>query len=446
MSLQCFHNMRLFDGTGESLQDGKAVLVSGDRIEAVVDVRSMEEHPGFKRVDLNGWTMLPGLIDAHVHPTVPLALELNTRVILQMGRQVAMNFNNFLKYGVTTIRDVGSFARKMLKWRAKIDSGQARGPRIVTSLSFITSPGGVPEMAPTLNSVQSLVAGGQFVERHTDPERVRQTADRLIDQGANWLKTQYSEESFLYHGRLNYLSDECFNALMEVSRRRGVPVAMHHTEAVGFRKGVSLGVASMEHCAGQPLDDRDVATFVEKGMCIVPTIKAIADCTEPETVLDWLTAEGREDFMPEPYRQTVHGIELLLSKPYPPPDYKEKFYTDLDFMQRATPVIIENVSKIRQAGGKIGVGSDSCGTGLSFSGQYWRELWRMTQAGFSNARVLALATRVNAEIIGLGDRVGTIEPGKLADLAIVQGNPLEDISAVKNVRRVIKGGQTVFTG
>ena len=113
-------------------------------------------------------------------------------------------------------------------------------------------------------------------------------------------------------------------------------------------------------------------------MSLVPTLKVLGDHVDLEGVLDWLTAEGRADFMPEPYRQTVAGIELMRSQPYPPPDYMKKHYADQELFKRSYPVTLKNVEKVKRAGGRIGLGTDSCGTGLSFSGQYWKEFWHLT--------------------------------------------------------------------
>ena len=144
----------------------------------------MARYPEYERFDVKGLTLIPGLIDAHIHPTIPMALDINPKVILQMNRQVAMNFANCLKYGVTTIRDMAAFSDKISKWQKKIEAGKAKGPRIMTSKSFITCHGGVPEGAPTLNPVACFIAGGQFAERLGTPEEVTIVANRLIDEGA----------------------------------------------------------------------------------------------------------------------------------------------------------------------------------------------------------------------------------------------------------------------
>lgn len=179
-------------------------------------------------------------------------------------------------------------------------------------------------------------------------------------------------------------------------------------------------------------------------MAIVPTLKAMGDFMDLGRVQNWLEGPGRSDFMPEPYKQTLAGVKLMQQTPYPPPDYKKKFYADIDMMRRGYETALKNVELIKQSGGRVGVGTDSFGTSLSFSGQYWWELSHLKQAGFSNFEVLEMATRINAEIIGLGDSIGTIEPGKLADFSIIDGDPFSDIEAVSQIRMTIKGGKTLY--
>ena len=113
-------------------------------------------------------------------------------------------------------------------------------------------------------------------------------------------------------------------------------------------------------------------------------------------------------------------------------------------MSRGYEEALKNAELIKKSGGRVGAGTDSFGTSLSFTGQYWWELSHLKQAGFSNFEVLESATRINADIIGLGDKIGTIKAGKLADLAVIDGDPLSDLEAVSRVRRTVKGGKTVY--
>lgn len=440
-SHRLYHNMKLFDGHVEALQDRRIVITNGEVIEGIADINEIDHYRDCEKIDLAGNTMLPGFIDAHIHITVPFIMKVTPMGLLQMNRQVEKNLENCLKYGVTTIRDVASFPRKMLKWRRRIDSNAAIGPRIVTSLSFITCPKGVPEMVPTLNFIEACITGGQFAERVSTPGEVTKVANRLLDMGADFLKTQYTGNSFLFHGKIPNLSDDCFDALVQVGRKRGVKVAMHHLEREGFIKGVAAGVNTLEHCATDQLEDAEIERFVKQGMAIVPTTKVMADYLEVEEILNFLKTKGSEDLLSEPLRQSVEGVEVLFRKPYPPPDYATQFYPDVEFFKRSYPIVLKNIEKIKKAGGTIGVGTDCCGTGLSFFGTYWKELKALTHAGLTCVEALKAATSINAGIIGMADRVGTIEPGKYADFTIIDGDPLQDITVAENISMVVKGGE-----
>jgi len=179
-------------------------------------------------------------------------------------------------------------------------------------------------------------------------------------------------------------------------------------------------------------------------MAIVPTLKVLHDFLEIEEILSFLKIRGKADLLSEPLRQSINGVAVLLKEPYPPADYAKRFYSDRDFFRRSYPIALKNVERIRKAGGRIGVGTDTCGTGLSFFGSYWKELRALVEAGFSPAEALKAATAVNAEIIGMADRVGTVEPCKYADFAVVDGNPLADLSALQAVCMVVKAGEIVI--
>lgn len=441
---KCFYNFLLFDGLRDELQTGKTILIDVDKITGVENEAARNQYPKYDPIDLKGLTLLPGLIDAHVHITVPLIFRNNEAAFEQMHDQVKLNFDNCIKYGITTIRDVGAYPERILEWRNRIEAGKAMGPRVLTTLSFMTSLDGVPEAVPTFDNNAVQVMGGQFVERMDHPERMRQVANNLVDRGADWLKTQYTERSFNFSGILSNLSDECFSTLMEVSRERGVKVAMHQMERVGFQKGVQVGVHTLEHCALDDLDPGEVDQFVQQDMAIIPTLKVIGDYLEIEPMIEWFNGEAKSEFMPEPLNQLKDAAKLLLTKPYPPAKVKPKYYLDLEYFQSGYPHALKNIERIHQAGGKIGLGTDTCGSTLSFFPFYWKELWHLTQAGLSNFEALKAATSLNAEIIGLGEQVGSIEPGKFADFMVVKGNPLKNIEDLKNVKMVVKGGETLL--
>ena len=142
---KCFYNFLLFDGLQDELIPGKIILIDGDTIAGVEEEAARNQYPEYDHVDLKALTLLPGLIDAHVHITVPLIFRYTEAAFEQMHDQIRLNFDNCIKAGVTTIRDVGAFPERILTWRNRVETGEVAGPRILTTLSFLTSLDGVPE-------------------------------------------------------------------------------------------------------------------------------------------------------------------------------------------------------------------------------------------------------------------------------------------------------------
>ncbi len=140
MKKRGFFNFKLFDGISDEIFTNRIIRVNNDRIVGIGDLAEKMKYSEYEWTDLNGCTLMPGLIDAHLHITVPFVFKINLDAILQMNAQLEKNFYNNVKYGVTTVRDVGAFPNKIRKWRQKINSGKAVGPRIMSSYSFITIP------------------------------------------------------------------------------------------------------------------------------------------------------------------------------------------------------------------------------------------------------------------------------------------------------------------
>jgi imidazolonepropionase-like amidohydrolase len=371
-------------------------------------------------------------------------MEIQKEALRSIEKQRELNLRNCIKYGITTIRDMGAFPNSIQKWKRKIKRGEAVGPRIYTPNSFITSQDGPPERAPHLPIPLTWIFGGQLAERVSTPAEVRQVALRNLKGGADFLKTQYAEESMFFRGRLVTLSDECLAALQRVAEEKRVKVAMHHTENAGFKKGIQFNFDSLEHCSLEKLEQADIDQFVAKGMAIVPTLRVNHSYLEVDETLQWLDAEGKDDYAAEPLAQITRGLEAHTRQPYPPDD--RQAYLDVNKSGRGFETTLRNLERIKKAGGVIGVGTDSYGCHLNLPGFYWKELQLLTQVGLSHAEALKAATSVNAKILGAESEVGSIAPGKYADFVLVEGNPLKDIACVRNIRRVIKGGVTYVSG
>lgn len=451
-----FRNFRLFDGLSDYLQDGKAIFVNEGRIIKIADDEPTNAVPGWtgtanenadacEIVDLNGYTLLPGFIDNHVHITVPLMNEFRGKDdIMAMQKQRELNFQSCIKYGITTVRDMGAFPDSIQEWKRRINSGEAIGPRIYTPNTFITTKDGPPERFPHIPFPACGFFGGQLAERVSKPKEVRKIAIENIKKNADFLKTQYARESMFFRGEIENLSDECFLELKRIAVQHGLKVAMHHTDNEGFRKGIEFRFDCLEHCSLERLDQRDIEEFVRLKMAIVPTLRVNHSCLELDEMLEWLQDKGKDDYVPESFRQIVKNLELCKRRPYPPDN--KNVYLDVEKSIKGFDITLENVSRLKNAGAIIGAGSDSFGCYLNLPGFFWQELVLLTSVGLGNFEVLQAATIVNARILGIENEVGSIETGKFADFTVIKGNPLENIGCTRDVQMTIKNGEIYKRG
>ena len=278
------YNCSLFDGIQSRLQKDRMVVVEEGRIRAIEPRGDLGAFPSHQTVDLGGRTLLPGLIDNHVHITVPFITHISLGVITQMNRQIALNFRNCIMGGVTTVRDVGGFPGKVHKFRAMADANEIPGPRVISSLSPIAARRGdelgAPGSAPYFtNPITKWFLGGNYAERPTDVAEIEEACDRMIALGAQWLKTLQQDHTFSYYPRpLPNHSDEGYRAILQKGREAGIKCAFHEPLVSGFKKGVDLGFHTLEHT---PLDgvipDAYIEKFMKQGMAIMPTMVVQGD-------------------------------------------------------------------------------------------------------------------------------------------------------------------------
>ncbi|MDN5332700.1 MAG: hypothetical protein PWP45_1925 [Tepidanaerobacteraceae bacterium] len=384
---------QLIDGTGrEPVTD--ATLVIEDGAIKAVGGREVTYAPDAKVLELPGCTILPGFIDAHVHLTMPPVGD-PIKVIMSesdatTALRAAVHAKKTLESGVTTVRDMGGKNYVDLALRDAIAGGMILGPRMLAAGRPVVMTGG---------------HGWPMAREADGPDEVRKAVREQLKAGADVIKLMATGGVMTpgVEPGSPQLTFEELKAGVEEAGKAGRRTASHAQGTTGIKNAVLAGVTSIEH--GIFLTDEIIELMLERGTYLVPTLVAPY----------WIVKKGR-----------AAGI----------PDYAVK---------KSEDVIEAHLASFRKAlaaGVKIAFGTDA-GTPFNEHGANTFELELMVENGMSPMQALEAATRVSAELLGIADKVGTLEPGKLADVVVVAGNPLEDIKAVREIRLVVKEGQVV---
>ena len=293
---------------------------------------------------------------------------------------------------------------------------------------MILPPGGMPEFVPTFPWPVSFLLGGQAVERVRTPGEVRDAVRRMVDKGADWIKTTHTDKStWLNKPDPPVFDDACFRALVDEARKQNRPVVMHQLWASGFRKAIELAVDSMEHTPLDALADDDINRMVKSGIPIIPTLDVFAPMIN---LPEWINTEkGKAHLCPISLKQTREVLSLY-KKGITSEMARKEYYGDVEEVTRQFPLMIKNIHKLHKAGAIVGCGTDSGGDSFAVFGRIYAEINHLIKAGMTSFEALKSATSVNARILRLDDKIGTIEQGKQADFAVLDGNPLIDTTAL----------------
>jgi imidazolonepropionase-like amidohydrolase len=393
---------RLIDGRGGAVVAPAVVVVRGNKIESIGGVVPA----GAQVIDLGDVTLLPGLIDVHTHALLQgdiTAEDYDTQLFHESLPYRALRATRALKialdHGFTTIRDVeteGAMYTDVDLKRA-INNGVILGPRMVVSTRAMSVTGGY---GPSGYSPEvTYPRGVQIVD---GVENARKAVREQIGNGADWIKV-YADRSYFIakDGSLSSIPTFTFDemkAIVDEAHRLRHKVAAHAMARPGIENALTAGVDSIEHGVAIPDDLLDM--MVAKGTYLVPTL------TVTEYVAPGRTAAGAP----------IWGKML---------DYHR------DSFRRAL-----------KKGVKIALGTDAGGFAWDALNEA-KEFSYYTRFGMTPMQAILSGTRVAAELLDMGDRIGTVEPGKLADLVAVPGDPLQDIAVMEKVSFVMKDGQVV---
>jgi len=379
--------------TGKQPMKDVIVIVEDDKIaEVKAGTYSQAVGEGERVFDLEGGYVLPGLWDVHAHlgdlipdPKHLLETESPIDYAIRAGR----NAMDALRAGITGIRILGEDHYADVAWKRAFDAGVFVGPRLFVCGKAMCITGGHGH--GTLGSVE---VDGPYEMRKAVREQLKHGADqiKLMVTGGVMTAGEGMQES-------QFLLDE-IQAATEVAHQKGKRVCVHAWGAAGIKTAIRGGVDSIEHGL---LDDEAIEMMVENGVFYVPTLNV----TQGEKQI---FEGGMPDFM----------VEKILG---------------------SAKAHLEGFQKALKAGVKIACGADSSPV-ADFT---LSEIEHLVKAGMGEMEALIAATRTSADLCGVADRMGTVEVGKLADLIVVSANPLEDISNIRKLKLVLKGGKLVET-
>ncbi|WP_447977452.1 amidohydrolase family protein [Candidatus Nitrospira bockiana] len=381
-AMTALRGVRLIDGRG-GVREHAVVLVQGGRIAAVGDEGRVRIPRGARQPDVEGATVLPGLIDCHVH----LCLGAEADVVRTIEQEppaltilkAAQHARRTLEAGFTTVRDLGYRDHSIFALRRAIDSGLIPGPRIIAAGLAVCMTGG----------------HARFIGRQADgPVEVARAVREQIAAGAEVIKV-IASGGVLTPGtspECPQLTIEELTAGIGEARRAGRRVAAHAHGAEGMKNAIRAGAHSIEHAT--LLDEEAAGLMREYGVVMVPTLSALA---------------------------TTAGCSPLCGIP-------ESALAKAQTMQARHEI---SFKKALRAGIGIALGTDA-GTPFNVHGENAQELSRMVSLGMGPMDALVAATSTAADLLGLGQELGTVEAGKQADLLVVDGNPLRRIDLLRD--------------
>jgi imidazolonepropionase-like amidohydrolase len=399
---------QLVDGKGGTPVPNAAVVIQDGRIAyAGSAARAPQISPAARRIDARGGTIMPGLVEAHFHATyfnVEALEDLDIKYPVEYVTLLAANNARLaLECGYTAARSGGSLFNIDVWLKKAIDNDIAPGPRLAASGREICGVGGLMDWNPDFRKIGMeglvLLING--------PDEARAAVRKLVKDGVEWVKTYPTGDAAAPDTNDHHtlcMTFEEMHAVVATAHNHGMKVTGHCRATAGIKNALRAGYDTLEHATF--IDDEALEMLLQRNTPVVPALyfEVVSIQRGPEFGLSQRVIDG--------HQETLDGG-------------------------------IESCRRILRAGGRLGMGGDY-GFGWNPHGDYARELtFFVKQVGFTPLETITCATKTGAEIMGRADEFGTVEAGKLADLLIVDGDVLADISLLEDRRRfiaVMQGG------
>lgn len=403
ISLTVILGARLIDGSGAEPIEDAIIVVEGTRIRAAGPRASIPVPKGGQRIDATGKTVMPGLVDLHVHYFGDRA-------------EVERKFRTQLRFGVTTVRSIGADDQVQM---AAIADGRARkipAPRLYTAGLGLTHPKGHPLALP-------------YVRRPATVEEAAAAVSELAEQKVDFIKMWVESK----YGALPKITPEIREAVMREAAKRHIPAVAHIYDEADFLHLAGLGLTDFLHTVRdkEPMDEAFLDLCKSKGISFAPTLSVIER--------NWFFGEHPE-LLNDPEIRAALEPGILADAEKPETRQRMLDNPDLAKLKEELRRAQRFVKQMADNGVTLVLGSDSGAGAIPPGWGTHREMQLMAAAGLSPMEVIQIATRHGAERLG-NKNFGVIAEGKIADLLLLGANPLEDISNTRKIERVMQAGK-----
>jgi imidazolonepropionase-like amidohydrolase len=412
-------HVRVIDGTGAAARENQEIVIANGKIESMGATASAEP-ADVKVIDLTGYTVIPGLVGMHDHLFYPMGGAIFDDMPYSFPRL-------YLAAGVTSIRTTGSVEPYTdLELKKAIDAGKLPGPKMHITAPYLEGPGSFSLQMHAL----------------TGPEDARNFVNFWADNGATSFKAY------------NYLTRAELGAAIDAAHKRGLKLTGHLC-SIGFHEAAALGIDDLEHglavdteffpgkkpdvcpdphaavadLAKIPIDDTRIkdliSDLVKHHVAVTSTLPVFENFVPGRPPLDQRALEAMSEIAKEQYLANRVRISTTKDSPWP-----AMFQHEMQFEYA-----------FAKAGGLLLAGEDPTGIGGDLAGYGdQREVELLVEAGFTPLEAISIATKNGAEFLGEADRIGTLAPGKSADLVVIHGDPAKDIHDIEQVDTVFKDG------